>query len=74
MVVTWIPTEFVIQQLFKCIFNLGPRAVYILRAPRYLNPALVMSREKPMPVYAACERQYTATSGEVQVPWGGIYE
>jgi len=23
-----------------CIFNLGPRAVIMLRAPRYLNPAL----------------------------------
>jgi len=25
--------------LFKCIFNLGPRAVNMLQAPRYLNPA-----------------------------------
>jgi len=23
-----------------CIFNLGPRAVNMLRAPRYLNPAV----------------------------------
>jgi len=26
--------------LFKCILNLGPRAVNMLRALRYLNPAL----------------------------------
>jgi len=29
--------------LFKCIFNLGPLAVNMLQASRYLNPALVYS-------------------------------
>jgi len=27
--------------LFNCILNLGHRAVNMLQAPRYLNPALV---------------------------------
>jgi len=31
-----------IVHLFKYVFNLGPRAVHMLRAPRYLNPALVV--------------------------------
>jgi len=26
--------------MFKCNFNLGPRAVYMLQAPRHFNPAL----------------------------------
>jgi len=26
--------------LFECIFDLGPRAPYMLLTPRYLNPAL----------------------------------
>jgi len=32
--------DLTVVHLFKCIFNLGPRAVNMLRAPRYLNPAL----------------------------------
>ena len=43
MVVTWLPTEFKILTVvhwFKCIFNLEPRAVNMLQAPLYLNPAL----------------------------------
>jgi len=28
--------------LFKCIFNLGPRALGMLQAPRYLHPALIV--------------------------------
>jgi len=30
-----------------------------------------MSLHKPKALYVASERQYTAASGEVQVPWGG---
>jgi len=47
MVVTWLPTEFmilIVVHLFKCIFNLGPRVVDMLQAPRYLNPALAFRR------------------------------
>jgi len=43
MVVTWMSTEFCdlkVVHLFKCIFNLGSRAVNMLRVPRYLNPVL----------------------------------
>jgi len=29
-----------VVQLFMCSLNLGPRAVYMLQVPRYLNPAL----------------------------------
>jgi len=32
--------DLTVVHLFKCIFNLGPRADRMLRAPRYLNPAL----------------------------------
>ena len=45
MVVTWMPTWYVIWEffiLFKCIFKLGPRAGNMLQGPRYLNPALVV--------------------------------
>jgi len=33
--------DFKVVHLFKCSFNLGPRAVNIFQAPRYLNPALI---------------------------------
>ena len=33
--------DITVVHLFKCIFNLGPRAVIMLRAPRNLNPALI---------------------------------
>jgi len=33
--------DFTVVHLFMCIFNLGPHAVILLQAPRYLNPALV---------------------------------
>ena len=33
-----------------------------------------MSLHKPKAVNTANKRQYTATGGEVQVPWGGIHE
>jgi len=38
--------DLTVVYLLKCIFNLGPRAVMMLQAPRYLNPALsgVMSK------------------------------
>jgi len=51
MSVTWMPTEFVIKQLFACsslLFNLGPRAVIMLQAPRYLNPSLLSTWEFPV--------------------------
>jgi len=32
--------DLTVLHLFKCIFNVGPLAVIMLRAPRYLNPAL----------------------------------
>jgi len=32
--------DLTVVHLFMCIFYLGPRAVNMLRAPRYLNPAL----------------------------------
>jgi len=32
--------DLTVVNLFQCIFNVGPRAVSMLRAPRYLNPAL----------------------------------
>jgi len=32
--------DLTVVHLFKCVFNLGPRAVNILQALRYLNPAL----------------------------------
>ena len=35
-----LPTRFMIEQMLKRFLNLGPRALEILRAPRYLNPAL----------------------------------
>jgi len=34
----------------------------------------VLRLYKPKAVYTESVRQYTATSGEVQVPRGGIYE
>jgi len=34
--------DLTVVRLFKCIFNLGSRAVDILQAPRYLNLALHM--------------------------------
>ena len=34
--------DLTVVHLFKCIFNLGPRAVDMLRALRYLNPALLI--------------------------------
>jgi len=33
--------DLTVIHFFKCIFNLGPRAINMLRAPRYLNPALL---------------------------------
>jgi len=36
----YIIYDLIVVHLFKCIFNLGPSAVYILRAPHHLNPAL----------------------------------
>jgi len=32
--------DLTVVRLFRCIFNLGPRAPNVLQAPRYLNPAL----------------------------------
>jgi len=32
--------DLAVVHLFKCIFNLGPPRSFMLRAPRYLNPAL----------------------------------
>ena len=32
--------DLTVVHLFKCIFNLGPRALHMLQAPRHLNPAL----------------------------------
>jgi len=32
--------DLTVVHLFKCIFNLGPRAVYMLRALRHLNLVL----------------------------------
>jgi len=34
--------DLTVDDLFMCIFNLGPHAVNMLRAPRYLNPALLL--------------------------------
>jgi len=34
--------DLTVVHLFKCIFNLGPRAVDMLRALRYLNPVLLI--------------------------------
>jgi len=36
--------DLTVVRLFKCIFNLGPRAVYMVRAPRHVNPALMQVR------------------------------
>jgi len=33
-----------------------------------------MSLPKPKAVQGTSKRQYTATGGEVQVPWGGIHK
>jgi len=30
-----------VLQVLRCFFNLGPRALEMLRAPRYLNSALI---------------------------------
>jgi len=32
--------HFMVWQVLRCFFNLGPRALEMLRAPRYLIPAL----------------------------------
>jgi len=32
-----------------------------------------VSLKTPKAVYSASERKYTAVSGDVQVPWGGIH-
>jgi len=32
--------DLAVVHLLKCIFNLGPPRSFMLRAPRYLNPAL----------------------------------
>jgi len=34
--------DLTVVHLFMCILNLRPRAVNMLRAPRYLNPALLI--------------------------------
>jgi len=34
--------DLTVGHLFMCIFNLGPHAVNLLQAPRYLNPALTV--------------------------------
>jgi len=34
-----LPTHFMMQQVLRCFLNLGPRALEMLRAPGYLNPA-----------------------------------
>jgi len=31
-----------IQQVLKCFLNVGPRALEMLQAPHYLNPALYL--------------------------------
>jgi len=33
--------DLTVVHLFKCIFDLGPRAVNMLQAPRYLNQELI---------------------------------
>jgi len=57
--------------LFKCIFNLGPRAVNMLQAPRYLNPAehyspawrLLSSLSTPLTCQPPCtEGMHTPTT------------
>jgi len=35
-----------VVHLFEWIFNLGPRAVNMLQAPHYLNPALVITQKR----------------------------
>jgi len=35
-----LPAHIVILQVLRCLFNLGPRALEMLQAPCYLNPAL----------------------------------
>ena len=37
--------DLTVVHFFKCIFNLGPRAVDMLRTPRYHNPALLEDLE-----------------------------
>jgi len=50
MLITLMPTEFMNLRIKKkintcsSVFNLGPRAVNMLQASRYLNPALVMGQ------------------------------
>jgi len=34
--------DLTVVHLFNCIFKLGPRAVNMLQAPRYHNPALTV--------------------------------
>ena len=48
MVVTYLHTicNLKVVHLFYGIFNLGPRAVFMLRAPHRLNPALVIAAPK----------------------------
>jgi len=36
--------DLTVVHLFKCIFDLGPRAINMLQAPRYLNPELLLMR------------------------------
>jgi len=33
-----------------------------------------MSLKTPKAVFSASERKHTAAGGNVQLPWGGIYE
>jgi len=35
--------DLTVVRLFKCVFNLGPRAFDMLQAPRHLNSALSWS-------------------------------
>jgi len=37
--------DVIVVHLFKCIFNLGPRAVFMLQVPPRLNPALFGSQQ-----------------------------
>jgi len=39
-----LPTHYDLAGVEMIFFNLGPRALEMLRAPRYLNPALSTSK------------------------------
>ena len=41
-----LPINVLIYQVLRCFFNLGPRALEMLQAPRYLNPALLLHKKK----------------------------